>query len=75
MKKKEHYTPLFPITSSGIAFFQDEFGANMWYNAMLPIKIQRYTQRQMKYGVISKYNLIQVLLKKNAYMFFPPLVY
>lgn len=49
-----HYTPLIPCTPSMITYMQDSFGAGMWYNAMVAMKISKYPKRLMKYGVISK---------------------
>jgi mitochondrial translocator assembly and maintenance protein 41 len=48
-----HYTPLFPLSSSQIAWFQDKVGARVWYNTLVPIGVGSMPQRPMKYGVIS----------------------
>ena len=56
-----HYSTLFPFSSSFITKIQDSFGARIWYNAMIEMKITNFPTRLMKYGVISKQAIIQDL--------------
>ena len=49
-----HYTPMRTLTAWDIAQIQDNYGAGMWYNAMIAMNISSYPTRLMKYGVISR---------------------
>ena len=60
-----HYTPLFPLSPWMVAYIQESFGANIWFNALIPMKIKSYPDRLMKYGVISTEALIQDLTQWN----------
>jgi translocator assembly and maintenance protein 41 len=60
-----HYTPLFPLPARLIAYFQESFGASIWFNALVRMNIQRYPDRLMKYGVISTRAMVQDLLHWN----------
>ena len=51
---------MIPMTPSTIAHAQEKWGARMWYNAMVPMGTTRFPNRQMKYGVISTKDLIEV---------------
>ncbi len=42
-----------------IAYFQEEYGAKVWFNAMVPMGIPSASKRLMKYGVISTTALIE----------------
>jgi len=56
----DHYTTLFHMGEHTIARIQ-EWGAGMWYNAIVPLKISRFPHRTMKYGVISTARLLDDL--------------
>ena len=60
-----HYTPLFPLAPWMVAYIQESFGAHIWFNALIPMKIKNYPDRLMKYGVISTQALIQDLTQWN----------
>lgn len=57
----EHYTTPIPFSASYIAYIQDNFGAGMWYNAMVRMNTSRYPNRLMKYGVINRSKFIEDL--------------
>eukprot|EP00605_Chrysophyceae_sp_TOSAG23-4_P002969 GSChrysophyteH1.ASY1.ANO1.3271.1 assembled CDS len=61
-----HYTSL--ITEL-IAHFQENYGASVWFNAMVPMGITAAPQRLMKYGVISTAALVEDLSEwKSLYI-------
>ena len=53
-----HYTPIINLSSSAIASIQHNFGARIWYNTLIESKLSRSPKRMMKYGVISKADLV-----------------
>jgi translocator assembly and maintenance protein 41 len=57
----DHYTMLIPLSTKMIAYVQDKFGSGMWYNAMIKMKIKKFPNRLMKYGIISRTALIEDL--------------
>lgn len=52
----EDYTPLFPLSVNTIAAIQQQSGGRLWYNVFIPIRSN--PSYQMKYGVISKEDLL-----------------
>jgi mitochondrial translocator assembly and maintenance protein 41 len=58
-----HYTTLFPLKASWIATLESDYGAGIWYNAMVPMRITRYPHRLMKYGVISRRKFLEDMLE------------
>lgn len=64
-RNPSHYTPLFPLSARMVAYFQESFGASIWFNALVRMNIQRYPDRLMKYGVISTRAMVQDLLQWN----------
>jgi hypothetical protein len=60
-RNPSHYSPLFPLSTRQLADIQDHYGAGVWFNTMIPMGLRRNPSRQMKYGVISKKNLLNDL--------------
>ncbi len=58
-----HYTPLISLNPTSVAYIQDNFGGNLWYNVGISVNISRFSRRQMKYGVINKVKLLEDLTK------------
>lgn len=50
------YTPALPLGITGITYIQEKFKSHIWYNVYIPIK--SIPHRKMKYGVISKSDLL-----------------
>lgn len=61
-RNQSHYSTPFPMSPSMIASIQDNYGAAMWYNPMIPMNIASYPHRLMKYGVISRSHFLKDLL-------------
>jgi translocator assembly and maintenance protein 41 len=58
-----HYTPLFPLKHlpvACIASLTDDFGASVWFNVDVSMPVNG-VMRKVKYGVISKKQLIRDL--------------
>ncbi|CAM9227719.1 unnamed protein product [Laminaria digitata] len=49
------------LGASGVARFQEGFGAKLYYNALVPISTTSHRGRSMKYGVISMKHLTEDL--------------
>lgn len=62
MMNPDHYTPLFTLTDKQIAYYQSHFGAQIWYNTLIISNLSRFPGRLMKYGIISKTDLIDDLI-------------
>jgi translocator assembly and maintenance protein 41 len=56
-----HYTPIVSMSSQTISRIQTKFGGRIWYNTLIQSNLSRFPQRMMKYGVISKNDLIKDL--------------
>lgn len=56
-----HYTPFMPLSPQMVATVQEQLGAKVWFNTLLPSHIGNSPNRLMKYGVISKKDLIDDL--------------
>ena len=52
-----HYTSLVDLSPKCIAWMQNQIGARVWFNAMVPMGISSQAERLMKYGVIDLANL------------------
>jgi translocator assembly and maintenance protein 41 len=63
LRNNDHYTSLLPISAKLIARFQQRIPANLWFNAYVPMTIPKFSGRLMKYGVISKHDILDDLNK------------
>jgi mitochondrial translocator assembly and maintenance protein 41 len=61
IKNKSHYSPLFPIGFKLIAKFQEKIPAYLWFNAYVPMTTAKFRGRLMKYGVITKHQMLNDL--------------
>ncbi|XP_015794489.1 phosphatidate cytidylyltransferase, mitochondrial [Tetranychus urticae] len=57
----QHYSLLRHLGPKGVAHIQDNFGARVYYNSLVTIKDDNGVDRLIKYGVISRKNLINDL--------------
>lgn len=64
-RNPSHYTSIVPLSSNRVAWVQDEIPANFWFNAYVPFPSEQYPGRMIKYGVISKANLLRDLIGWN----------
>ncbi|KAJ1407372.1 mitochondrial matrix Mmp37 [Ochromonadaceae sp. CCMP2298] len=56
-----HYSPLIPVGPRLVASFQERIPAHLWFNTYVPITSGRYAGRMMKYGIISKKDILMDL--------------
>ena len=75
LRNPSHYTSIIPLTHPWVAYVQDEIPANFWFNAYIsiPMKGQQESPshtpphttpvRMIKYGVVTKDNLVKDLTK------------
>ncbi|CAM9202160.1 unnamed protein product [Hapterophycus canaliculatus] len=61
-RNREHYSGLARLVGpGGVARLQENFGAKLYYNALVPISTTSHRGRSMKYGVISMKHLTEDL--------------
>lgn len=61
-----HYSSLLPMNSKMVAYVQDKIPAHCWFNAYVPIAHGPQAGRMMKYGVISKKQVMRDLTTWNT---------
>jgi Phosphatidate cytidylyltransferase, mitochondrial len=67
-RNPKHYTTPIPMSANIVAYIQDNTGAGMWYNAMIPMNIKRFPDRYYKSCSFRYYytNTSQILFNINV---------
>ena len=56
-----HYSPCISLSPQMVTLVQENFGAGVWFNTLLPSNLRNSPNRLMKYGVISTKDLVDDL--------------